>query len=608
MKPNVRPNGGVFVLLAVLLAGMMPMSVSEWPRAMAQELYLEPSARLLIVTTERMLAAAEAYAQAREKAWGESIDQRPPHRRHPRLVADVLTVKQCMAEFPNLSPAHAIRAVAHQRLIIHDTLPAKWDDMVLPGDDRYAPKSHLLLVGDVPEEGATVDPDRHVPCFYRRSNVIPAGVAGTQEQWENVPSDNPYASRDIDDDVPIFPVGRLPFTEPAQLTAHLAAVTAYEENPPPGKWRNRVTIFAGDPGFEQLGPVVRRLIERAYEMGVIQNLSDASAATFTYANEASPYTWPAPEFSDKIVDEINDGALVLNYLGHGWKDSVDTLKFNGETYRVFTARDAARVNCAGKRPVAAFFTCYTGAFDYRTPSLAEALILNPNGPIGVIASSRISNELNYLLETAFLHEMTKERTPTLGRMFLCTKRRMLLGRLPLPPALAQQFGLPTHAGYSDGKRTHLWLYNLFGDPTVRLAHPRDTSSYIHVPEAVRAGDEFEVELMAEIPNAATVTTRLECLRTNFVLAPRPVDYTGVPAVVFDAIRQNHARANHRLIDRRTVGAETTTVKMRMPAGYPPGHYLVRQYVTDANGHILATGGVRVTVAPSADDDAPGSDF
>lgn len=599
---------GVLIACAALALAWLAPPRSPWPIASAQELYLELPDRLLIVTVDDMKAAATEYADARMAAYGQTIDTRDNNRRHNRLNAEVVTVRECIRQHPGLTPAEAVRAVVREKLIVAGLATAKWDDATIPSDDRYVPRSNLLLIGDVPTEGGEVDPAKHVPCFYRHAQVIPPGVAGTQEEWEDVPSDNRYACRDEDDDVPLFPVGRLPYTVPAQLQAHLAAVKAYETSPPPGAWRGRVTIFAGDPGFEQLGPMVRRLIERAYELGVIQNLSDAYDATFTYANEASPYTWPAPEFSQKIVSEINEGALILNYLGHGWKDSVDTLTYNGRRYRAFTAADAARVDCHGKRPVAAFFTCYTGAFDYRSPSLAEALMLNPNGPIGVIASSRISNEINYMMETSFLHVTTKLRVKTLGETFLRTKRRMLNGSLPIPPAMAQQFGLPTHRGYSDGKRNHLWMYNLFGDPTVRIAHARDISADIHPEEALRAGEKFAVQLLTgNLEGVAKVSSRLECNRTQFLLSPREVDGNGREAAIFEQIRNNHARANHRLVDSRESPTVSDTVELRLPADLPPGDYLLKKFVYDSNGNLIANGGITVKIAPPAQV-SPGGDF
>ncbi|MGE0431742.1 MAG: C25 family cysteine peptidase [Planctomycetota bacterium] len=578
-----------FCLLLVAVASVQaPLPL---PLVLSQD-HAEPVDQLLIVTLPALKDAALEYAAARKSAFaagnGHALDTK------------VLTVPECIAAYPRINdPAQAVRAAAHAHLLpaAANVPTASADSATLPGDDGSSARRYLLLIGDVPTSGQAVDPDRHVPCFYKHCQLVQE-MPGVQAEWDDVASDNPYAARDADDDVPVLMVGRLPVSTPDAVRVYAAAVKEYETSPPPGSWQRKVTLFAGDPGFKQLGAQVRDIIEKSYEQAVIKNLSDEFAVTLTYANPVSPYTWPAPDFGRRIVEEVNEGAMYLNYLGHGWKDSVDTLKFNGRRYEVFTAAEAAKVDCRKGRPVAAFFTCYTGCFDMRGPSLAEALITNPRGPIGVIASSRVSNEINLLLEMAFLNVATRQGAVTLGELFTRTEREMLRLALPIPPALAAGLGIPTHQGYSDAKRTHLWLYNMFGDPTVHLTRPRSFLG-MRASNPVQAGRMLET-IVAAPQQVRRIELRLEAPRDTVLNEPTPLDLTARETEVFEAMRENHSRVNQRLVATTFMPAEAgkpTRIRLSLPAGVPAGSYIVRVLGYDADGRLQTSGATRVNLRP-----------
>ena len=87
-----------------------------------------------------------------------------------------------------------------------------------------------------------------------------------------------------------------------------------------------------------------------------------------------------------ILDGINSGKLLVNYVGHG---SVEV--WSGENLLDTTA--ATSLTNGARLPVFLTMNCLNGFFhDVYTESLAEALILSKNGgAIGVWASSRLTS-------------------------------------------------------------------------------------------------------------------------------------------------------------------------------------------------------------------------
>ena len=86
----------------------------------------------------------------------------------------------------------------------------------------------------------------------------------------------------------------------------------------------------------------------------------------------------------EIVSRINDGQLLVNYVGHG---SVESWSRQG----IFSGADAAGLANGDRLPVFVLMTCLNGMFDdLYSESLAEASPEAPNGGVAVGASSGLT--------------------------------------------------------------------------------------------------------------------------------------------------------------------------------------------------------------------------
>jgi hypothetical protein len=113
--------------------------------------------------------------------------------------------------------------------------------------------------------------------------------------------------------------------------------------------------------------------------------------------------------------------------------------------------------------------CYTGAIDARRDSLAEELVLAEQGPIAVIAATRVTMPYgNTVLGYELLRACFKDQLADLGDIFYLAQRRVLADasadslRASLDK-LAQGLS-PPPIDLAAERREHVQMYHLLGDP------------------------------------------------------------------------------------------------------------------------------------------------
>ena len=292
---------------------------------------------------------------------------------------------------------------------------------------RYAtenwpvPPRYVLLVGD-----ANYD-------FYGyqtplQNNFVPTFLVTTGYGGETG-SDVMIAQLD-DDLYPDLAIGRIPARTPEQAAVFVEKTLAYEQTAPAAPWNRSIfaiadgseTAFAGD---------ARHFLEQF----------PAEYQTELLAPEDG-----AQGVNEQIAARLDDGFFLAAYFGHGsvtlWgKDAL------------LTAEEAANLQNGGNLPIMLNFTCLTGLFTQPDlPSLAESLLLNPEG--GVVAilaptSPTLPSDQGFLSD-AFAQALLDDALPRLGDVTLTAWRQVPVER----------------AGAKDVMLTFL----LFGDPALVLPH------------------------------------------------------------------------------------------------------------------------------------------
>jgi hypothetical protein len=377
---------------------------------------------------------------------------------------------------------------------------------------------HVLLIGDAPApsearfrvplpgtgqkvqpaalsaSGAPLNDARlQIPVHYARAKIT--------LRWGGEPliaTDNYYA--DLDDDLsPDLAIGRLTPNSPDALTAMIDKIIAYERNQDYGPWRTRISFVAGTGGF---GSFTDKLIERVAGNLIRRHLPATYQSWITYAQPPGRPSADLESLQKQIIDRLNEGCAYWVYIGHGDEHSLVSApnRLSNRWHTVFSARDARRIKPVGGPSIALFLACRTGAFDRRHDCLAEELLRAPAGPVAVIAGSRVTMPYAMaILGQGMMVEAFENRRPTIGEVFLHAKRRLL------PPASDRRVGLATVVAVSRAfelipadvfpisermavlrivrflgtlpsdlmqeRAEHVALFNLLGDPLLRLRHP-----------------------------------------------------------------------------------------------------------------------------------------
>jgi hypothetical protein len=249
------------------------------------------------------------------------------------------------------------------------------------------------------------------------------------------PADNDLVDVDLDG-LPEMAIGRLPVVSAADLDAYVAKIAAYESGGE-ADWARRVLFLsdASDGGTDfaagnsrvaaQLGG------DYAVETIALQSTSLATARA-------------------QLLAQLNSGVSLVDYMGHG---GLDRLSAGG----LLTNADAAALANGDRLPVLTAMTCTVNRFAVPgVPSLGEALVSRAAGGAAAVwgPSGLADNADSRLLAEAFYRSTADLADPLLGDRIL------------------HAFGEFRSLG-GDGMLSH--IYNLLGDPALRLRHGAETA-------------------------------------------------------------------------------------------------------------------------------------
>lgn len=195
------------------------------------------------------------------------------------------------------------------------------------------------------------------------NNWVPPLMVGTG--YGLFPSDNAFVTRGASA-TPSVAIGRLPVGSEAEVRVIVNKMRRYERSS--GPWTQKVVMLADDPDTA----------------GDFHADSDDLAALIPAGSTVKRlYSWgyDAGSVHEQLMREINDGAVWVNYLGHGG------LQFFADE-KLLEAGDAGALSCQGRAPFVSALTCNTANHTMPTiQCLASSLALSGDGPIAFIGLS-----------------------------------------------------------------------------------------------------------------------------------------------------------------------------------------------------------------------------
>ena len=280
-----------------------------------------------------------------------------------------------------------------------------------------------------------------------RLNYVPTHLFETWPVGET-PNDNWFVCVSGDDILPDMFIGRISAQRSEDVDAIVEKIINYEQNPSLGDWKQS-TLFVADDDQTDFETISQHLIAL---------LPEGHRAQRVYARG---YQAPSDPTAD-IVGRVNDGALLVNYVGHGFTDRWGTWAGG----RIFDRSHVASLSNGGKLPFLTTATCLNGFFPHPLEdySLAEEFLrVEGKGAIAAWSPTGLGFPSQHrLLFEELLTAIFEEDNRLLGPATTAAKIS----------AYAQNSGL--------GELVETFV--LFGDPALELA-PFDTapSARIYLP-------------------------------------------------------------------------------------------------------------------------------
>jgi len=417
------------------------------------------------------------------------------------------------------------------------------------GETRY-----VLLVGDAPVIGQPTDPSRQTPILYARTTVT--------AKWGSTPtlsSDMLYG--DLDGDlIPEAAVGRLPVDRVSQLKTWITRILTRERSDDFGPWRSRVQVVGGVGGFGKIADTAIESVTRSIVTGM---LPTDTRTHICYASPEHPFCPDHTSFTDAILDNYSKGSRFWVYAGHGQVTELDRVAPSLGGKAVLDGDSVQRfVTDPNNAPIALILACFTGACDASEDSIAEQMVLNERGPVAVFAGSRITMPYgNTTAAVGLINGVFHQKLPRLGDAWLSALGEMqteqtapdATGRIMID-ALATLIS-PSGTKLSDERREHMLLYNLLGDPTLRLQHPEP----LELTRTANEGDLNSLQLTVTSPISGHLAITVD----------RPLG----------AVKNGDAN-NTLLLETKAVAvaAQSQQVNLKIPAGIA-GPVVIRAMVS-----------------------------
>lgn len=258
---------------------------------------------------------------------------------------------------------------------------------------------------------------------------------------------------------------RWPVSSVSQINNIIAKIKTYESSATLGFWRDRIALVADD------------------EHGTYPNIPEPihTAQTDTLQRFYVPehfepqkiYMWDYPFVNDRkpagndaIVNAFNQGALIVNYVGHGNPDV-------WAHERVFTRQtDLPRLTNGDKLPLVFAASCAIGFFDDPTrQGMGEDLLaMAGGGAVGVVSATR----LVYAQDNALFNREVYDVMFDNDSLSIC--EAMYLAKV------IKQYGSRDYPIPLKNDRAYVY----FGDPFLRLGAPRLGVEFTERPDSLAA--------------------------------------------------------------------------------------------------------------------------
>ncbi|MEE0053560.1 MAG: type IX secretion system sortase PorU [Prevotella sp.] len=376
------------------------------------------------------------------------------HESHDGMRVNIVAADQLYNEFSSGTPdANAYRRylrMLQDRAATEADMPkylllfgdCVWDNRMLTADcKRFDPDDYLLV--------------------YESENSFSETVCYAGDSWMGILAEG--AGSDARRELQDVGVGRFPVTTVAEAKIMVDKTINYSKNQNGGAWQNTI-MFMGDDGNDNIHmkdvDSVANSVGRDYPNFLIKKVMwDA------YTRESSATGNTYPEVSKIIRQQQANGALVMDYGGHG-----NATLISHESVLGLSDFSESRTS---NLPLWVTAACDIMPFDGVTETIGESAVLNEKG--GAVAfygtARSVFTSANKYINHAFMKRVLslQDGKPiALGEAHRLAQNDVMLGtnRYPTPTRENPNKTSPEQ----DNSENHL-QYSLLGDPALSLNLP-----------------------------------------------------------------------------------------------------------------------------------------
>ena len=315
--------------------------------------------------------------------------------------------------------------------------------------------TYVLLIGDASFDYKHYWEDGEI-------DLLPTHLFESSVYSTETSSDSWYGCLVGEDVLPDLLIGRLPVRTNDQLNIITNKIINYETNPGNGNW-NKDVIFVADNGDDNGD--FEGLSDRFSETFIPQDFNSIKVYLRDYNNDAE-------QTKTAVINNINNGSLVVNYMGHGQLN-------NWASENIFESAQMPNLTNSGKTPLVVTMSCLNGFFHHArtTYCLAEEFLNANNG--GSVASLSPSG-FGYTIGDQYFGDGLYSA--------IFNDNDYILGSAVLK---AKLFSFSAGSSFYD----HISFFNLLGDPALQL--------YIS-PSGVNVESEWNLISLPRIPEDASV--------------------------------------------------------------------------------------------------------
>ncbi|MCB9231840.1 MAG: type IX secretion system sortase PorU [Bacteroidia bacterium] len=224
-------------------------------------------------------------------------------------------------------------------------------------------------------------------------------------------------------------IGRLPAGSVTEANVLVDKIINYANNPVGfGPWRNRLLLVADHKDLD--GNIHIKQADsysgKIYAKNKCINIDKVFLDNYDQVNTANGVRHP--DAKDELITRLDEGALIVNYTGHGgetgWSNS-----------KILEVSDIQNLSNGYNLPAFVTATCEFGRFDDpdRQSAAEKVLVQDGGGSIAMFTTVRVVySGPNFYLNTNFYDyaisfDSSLGRMPTLGEIFMKTKNASWLG-------------------------------------------------------------------------------------------------------------------------------------------------------------------------------------